>query len=125
MLCIISLLGTYSSSPPPPFKKIFFIPESQQKNTISKDVCAGGLLMDDRWLSLFILFRLVFYSMFPHVYTKNTQQRIPHHRRKKLKCSHHFKSSGCCWVLLITSYCVRSTLIISRPLSPYVHDALR
>lgn len=124
MLCIISLLGTYSSSPPPPFKKIFFIPESQQKNTISKDVCAGGLLMDDRWLSLFILFRL-FYSMFPHVYTKNTQQRIPHHRRKKLKCSHHFKSSGCCWVLLITSYCVRSTLIISRPLSPYVHDALR
>ncbi len=27
--------------------------------------------------------------------------------------------------LYITSDCVRSTLIISRPLSPYVHDALR
>jgi hypothetical protein len=59
-------------------------------------VCAGGLLMDDRWLSLFILFRL-FYSKFPHVYTKNTQQRTPPPKKEKsqnVAISNHPAAAG-------------------------------
>ena len=116
----LSLLGTYSSSPP--FLKNLFLFLSPRKIYLKTCVLVGCWTIDGL-LSLFCSASSIpsFRMFTPRTHSSGP----PHRRRKKSKCAGHFKSSGCCWVLLITSYCVRSTLIISRPLSPYVHDALR
>jgi hypothetical protein len=60
------------------------------------------------------------------MFTPRTHSSVPPHRRKKKVKMWPFQIIR---LLLGSSYyviyCVRSTLIISRPLSPYVHDALR